>query len=339
MKNTLLAFLLFCSCALLAQNVQTTPGAAGGGGSGTINAGATNIIPKYTASTTLDDSLLSDDGTSLTYNATGGGKWCPSGATSGIFCWQVPATITSYNWTVPAADGVGRIKSDGAGILSIDDGNDATEAWMQDEFTGGLLTTGQIGALGWAMAGSAACGSATQPASVWPNLGQFQTTTGATSGNTCGITFATASALGALGSNAGWTMTWVFKIPTTTTMGAYVGASDSLTAVPSNWFGMRYDTASSDTVFKLCVSATCDATTYTLDTNFHKVRIRSTTAATILMKFDNNAERSFCAASCNTTVTPSTAVMTAIAQAVTRTTAARNVDVDYFAFRATGLSR
>jgi hypothetical protein len=165
------------------------------------------------------------------------------------------------------------------------------------------------------------------------------TTTGATSGNTCGITFATASALGALGSNAGWTMTWVFKIPTTTTMGAYVGASDSLTAVPSNWFGMRYDTASSDTVFKLCVSATCDATTYTLDTNFHKVRIRSTTAATILMKFDNNAERSFCAASCNTTVTPSTAVMTAIAQAVTRTTAARNVDVDYFAFRATGLSR
>jgi hypothetical protein len=90
MKNTLLAFLLFCSCALLAQNVQTTPGAAGGGGSGTINAGATNIIPKYTASTTLDDSLLSDDGTSLTYNATGGGKWCPSGATSGIFCCRFP---------------------------------------------------------------------------------------------------------------------------------------------------------------------------------------------------------------------------------------------------------
>lgn len=43
-----------------------------GGGSGTINAGATNAIPKYVASTTIDDSLLSDDATTLTYTGTGG---------------------------------------------------------------------------------------------------------------------------------------------------------------------------------------------------------------------------------------------------------------------------
>lgn len=41
-------------------------------GSGTINSGVTNVIPKYTASTTLDDSLLSDDGTTLAYTGTGG---------------------------------------------------------------------------------------------------------------------------------------------------------------------------------------------------------------------------------------------------------------------------
>jgi hypothetical protein len=47
-------------------------GAGGGGGSGTINSGVTNVIPKYTASTTIDDSLASDDGTTLTYSGTGG---------------------------------------------------------------------------------------------------------------------------------------------------------------------------------------------------------------------------------------------------------------------------
>lgn len=45
---------------------------SGGGGSGTINSGATNTIPKYTASTTIDDSLLSDDATTLAYTGTGG---------------------------------------------------------------------------------------------------------------------------------------------------------------------------------------------------------------------------------------------------------------------------
>jgi len=44
----------------------------GGGGSGTINSGVTNVIPKYTASTTLDDSLLTDDGTTLGYTGSGG---------------------------------------------------------------------------------------------------------------------------------------------------------------------------------------------------------------------------------------------------------------------------
>lgn len=41
-------------------------------GSGTINSGVTNVLSKYTAATTLDDSLLSDDGTTLSYTGTGG---------------------------------------------------------------------------------------------------------------------------------------------------------------------------------------------------------------------------------------------------------------------------
>jgi hypothetical protein len=44
----------------------------GGGGSGTITAGTTNQIPKYTAATTVGNSLLADNGTTLTYTGSGG---------------------------------------------------------------------------------------------------------------------------------------------------------------------------------------------------------------------------------------------------------------------------
>lgn len=39
---------------------------------GTMSSGTTNRLPKYTAATTIADSLLSDDGTTLTYTGTGG---------------------------------------------------------------------------------------------------------------------------------------------------------------------------------------------------------------------------------------------------------------------------
>ena len=90
-------------------------------GSGTINSGATNAIPKYTASTTIDDSLLSDDATTLTYTGTGGitltggsgagalelGQGtAPSAGTTSIK-FYAPASVTSYIRTFPGAAGTG----------------------------------------------------------------------------------------------------------------------------------------------------------------------------------------------------------------------------------------
>lgn len=62
-------------------------------GSGTINSGTTNNLPKYTAATTLDDSLLSDDGTTLTYTGSGG-----IALTSG----SVAGTLTLTEGTAPS---------------------------------------------------------------------------------------------------------------------------------------------------------------------------------------------------------------------------------------------
>lgn len=94
-----------------------------GGGSGTINSGVTNIIPKYTASTTIDDSLLSDDGTTLTYGGTGGfvlsggsvaGAFeltqgtAPSAAAANSIQITAPTSVTTaYDVRLPSASSTG----------------------------------------------------------------------------------------------------------------------------------------------------------------------------------------------------------------------------------------
>ncbi|MBZ5566668.1 MAG: discoidin domain-containing protein [Acidobacteriia bacterium] len=120
-----------CSAGQHVSSVNTSTGAltcsadSGGGGSGAISNGATNAIPKYTAATTLDDSLLSDDGTTLSYSGTGGIA-VPQLATSGTGAGTVylkqgtaaslgttsvgftaPPSVSSYNLLFPGAAGSG----------------------------------------------------------------------------------------------------------------------------------------------------------------------------------------------------------------------------------------
>jgi hypothetical protein len=91
----------------------TCTGCPSGGGSGTINSGVTNIIPKYTASTTIDDSLLSDDGTTLSYSGTGGFALTSGSGAGTIDLLEgtapslVANTVTHYAHTDVAAGGVG----------------------------------------------------------------------------------------------------------------------------------------------------------------------------------------------------------------------------------------
>lgn len=93
-------------------------------GSGTINSGVTNVIPKYTASTTLDDSLLSDNGTTLTYTGTGGISVASGSAAGSLELAQgtaptagttsvklyAPASVTSYIIALPGSAATGFFK-------------------------------------------------------------------------------------------------------------------------------------------------------------------------------------------------------------------------------------
>jgi hypothetical protein len=153
--------------------------------------------------------------------------------------------------------------------------------------------------------------------------------------------------LGAMGSNNNWDMYQRFSIDSTANVRARVGVSDrqETDAVPSAGYFIRYDTNAccSDTNWQLCTSTgaseSCQDTGTAANTSYHTVRIRSTTAGTILLTLDGGTEYSFCAAACDVTATISTENMGAMFLIFNDTTADKKMNVDVFAFEATGLSR
>jgi hypothetical protein len=147
----------------------------------------------------------------------------------------------------------------------------------------------------------------------------------------------------ALGSNNNWDSYFVFAIDNTANVVTRVGyVADYGDMTPSAGFYLRYDTAT-DTNWELCVctgsSETCQDTAVSPNTSFHKVRIRSTTIGTILITLDGGTEYSFCAAACDVTATIDTGNFMPAFSVGTLTTAARNIDSDFWAFEATGVSR
>lgn len=123
MKKLLLFLLLVGACA--AQTIPAVPGvysltgSSGSSGSGTVSSGTTNHLSKYTAATTVGDSLAADDGTTLTYTGSGGIS-VNTGSTAGAISLtqgttqstgttnitiQAPTSVTSYIRTLPAAAG------------------------------------------------------------------------------------------------------------------------------------------------------------------------------------------------------------------------------------------
>lgn len=87
--------------------VYATSGSSSGGGSGTISPGSTNTLPKYTASTTVGNSLATDNGTTLSYSGTGGVSTAgpvASGVGSGVTGKILITPVTSGTFDVTAAD-------------------------------------------------------------------------------------------------------------------------------------------------------------------------------------------------------------------------------------------
>jgi hypothetical protein len=228
--------------------------------------------------------------------------------------------------------------------VSGDPGDLSANIYLRDEFVSGAPNTDvQIGELRWHLvAGAGSSGAAL--AGVYPHVGIEQLNSGTTASTRFHIQLANgANVFGALGGNTGWTATFIFKLEQTTNNRTFIGFTDSqdgVSAAIANGFYLRYDTnaGNADAAFKVvaCSSSTCTvgATTYAVNTNWHRLVITCLVSGQITFIFDNNAAQTI-----TTNVPTATAELPIFTEGNDTTASNSAMDVDFWGFSAQGVTR
>jgi len=182
---------------------------------------------------------------------------------------------------------------------------DDTVLWFREDFPTVTTTNHQIGTYGWTSSCSSGTISVVSRTGSSPFKKAYRMETGATSGNICQITLgssgSSATVLGALGSYGSWDSTIYFRNNSvaSTGMGLFVGYIVGGSNVPGAGastarIGVEYDTSRGDTdfMFVACNGSNCtrQSSGVSFDTSWHKLRIRSQTAGTILFSLDGGTE-------------------------------------------------
>jgi hypothetical protein len=216
---------------------------------------------------------------------------------------------------------------------------DEDVVYVREEFPNrntSSYSNSQGSVLGWSWAtGGAGTSAITAQTGVFPYIGIHRLRAGSatpSAGTFLAISLGDGAVLsfGALGSNAAWDSKWVFRLNSTADVRLRLGFCSDLSLPPTNGFWMRYDTVLSDTNFTFETNAASSSTVSSgvvADTGWHLLRIRSTSAGTILFQVDAAAEQSLA------TNVPTDSLVPC-AQVATNTTAEKNVDLDLFAFKA-----
>lgn len=204
---------------------------------------------------------------------------------------------------------------------------------LKDEFAGGGITVANgIGELGW----QGLAGTVTQPTSVFPNIGLLQLATGGTAGNGANLSLgATANAVnGNLGGNTNWEATFIFKLGSIAAEIFHIGFTNNntLTTNDPNGVYLTYNTDRGDTAFTyICKSGAVEtkvSSGIAADTNFHTVRMKSTTAGVVVFTLDGANSQTL------STNVP-TATVGPFLMLETRENVAKNIQFDYFLFNMT----
>jgi hypothetical protein len=220
---------------------------------------------------------------------------------------------------------------------------DPTQVFYKDEWG---IVVGKRGELGWESSAMGGGATSTAGTPTWPHLGvNTLTTAGAAAGDGGYYTLTDSTVIAkvpfsGLATNANWTLYWIFKLSSTANIRFRAGVvkNGHGTAVdPTDWMGCRYDTNAgiADAQFKFVTRSASTESTQNLgavDTNWHTFRMRSTSAGTILGSLDGAADVSLATNVPTNDMTPYIAI-------ATDTNAAKAIDIDYFSFMATGVSR
>ena len=243
---------------------------------------------------------------------------------------QTQRATFNYQYPLVAQDNSGSTRTDVSIVGACDPRKYACE---YDEFLGTTSTGGLInGGLGFTINGTGGTGSVIT-SSPTGTYGVWQCATDTTNGHNCDFSQVTAPYT--IWGNKTFDIQFRAAISATTSISFFGGVSvGNAGEANSDYLGIGYDTSQGtpDTTY-MCVAAksaggvtrTSIAAAPAVDTGFHTFRIRSTTAGTILCSVDGSAE---------TTVTgaavPNTNALSPDFSVITRTTAARNFQADFW---------
>ena len=189
----------------------------------------------------------------------------------------------------------------GGGFDPLDD----TTLWFREDFPTVSTSSHQIGAYGWSSSCASGTISVVSRTGASPFKKVYRLETGATSGNIChvalGSSGTSATVLGALGSYGSWDSIFHLRnnSAASTGMVLFVGYIAGGSNTPSGGsstarIGIEYDTSRGDTSFMFvsCNGSNCtrQSSGVSLDTAWHRLRVRSQTAGTILFALDGGTE-------------------------------------------------
>lgn len=222
------------------------------------------------------------------------------------------------------------------------DPNDVTTLYVRDDFIGGNGSGGTIGELSWSASSATAAPTLTVVEGTYPRFGQIKVETDTTANHDANIYLGTPSGsiakLGNLAANTNWDAYWIASLGSTALIRARFGFCYQMLSgvLPTDGIWIGYDTSNSDTNYvyetRAASTSTRTASAVAADTNFHKFRIRSTSAGTILFSVDGGSETGIATNVTTQNITPCAIV-------TTTTTAVKGFTADFFSFKATGLTR
>jgi hypothetical protein len=252
----------------------------------------------------------------------------------------------------------------GAGGASFDPSDVAT-AYMREEFPHTSTSTGSIGTNGWSFAvvNGGTCTKALVNGQH-PHMGIIRIgSTGGTNGQGCELALDSGSVgmFGNLSANTNWQSDIIFRMNavagTTTNIVMRVGLTkegQEAQITPTDGVWLRFSTDASDTNFTFEARGSSTSTGplssgVAADNLWHHLVIKSATAGEVRFKLDSGSEYCFttagsspgCAGGNTTSANVPTANMAPLIQIIqaSASTTAVGVDIDFFSFKFTGVSR
>jgi hypothetical protein len=227
---------------------------------------------------------------------------------------------------------------------------DRTVAYLRDEFTPAIqndAATIILGNLGWMRQNNPTVAySTTNLSQSHPGILRF--TNSAAGASALDLGASSAALLANPTAYTNWEAQFTFRPLATANTTFRMGLYNAFATNPTDYYGLIF-TGGTDTNWQVVMRAasgstlTADSGVAVSTSNWYTMRVRSLVAGTVLVSFSTNGgafstEKTICASGCDVTGTMPTTVMTPFFYTYT-SSGTTSMDIDWFGFNATGLTR